>query len=113
MEQTQQRSNVRPLDFGGDPADEKTDTPGRIDGGHEQAIQIGKISDKLDHLLKLHRKCEEAKENLSDAIKSVAESGGIHASVLKRFVAARGGDGFTKAKVKSEQLQLLFDEIGE
>jgi hypothetical protein len=111
MEQVQ-HSNVRPLDFGSDPAEQKG-TPGRVDGGQEQAIQIGKISDKLDHLLKLHRKCEEAKENLSDAIKAVAESGGIHASVLKRFVAARGGDGFTKAKIKSEQLQLLFDEIGE
>lgn len=87
--------------------------PGREDGGQEQAVRVTVIADKMEHLLKLYRKCEDAKGNLSDAIKSVAESGGIHASVLKRFIAARGGDGFLKSKVKSEQLQLLFDEIGE
>lgn len=102
-----------PLDFG-DPRDEEpASAPGRVDGGQERAINLGKVSDKLEHLLKLHRKSEEAKENLSDAIKAVAEAAGIHASVLKRLVAARGGDGFVKAKAKSEHLQLLFDEIGE
>ena len=87
--------------------------PGRVDGGQEQAVKVTTIKDKLEQLLKLYRKAENAKEDLSDAIKQVAEAGGIHASVLKRFVAARGGDGFVKAKAKSEQLQLLFDEIGE
>lgn len=93
--------------------DHPSGTPGRVDGGQEQAVKVTAILDKLEHLLKLYRKCENAKQDLSDGIKSVAESGGIHASVLKRFVAARGGDGFVKARAKSEQLQLLFDEIGE
>lgn len=102
--------SVRALDFG----DEKAKgTPGRVDGGQEQAVVVEKITGKLEHLLKLYRKAEEAKEDLSDAIKAVAEAGGVHASVLKRFIAARGGENFTKARAKSAQLELLFEEIGE
>lgn len=93
--------------------DDSEDVPGRRDGGQEQAVKLDPIRDKLEHLAKLYRKCENAKEDLSEAIKSVAESGGIHASVLKRFIAARCGEGYVKSRAKSQQLELLFEEIGE
>ena len=70
------------------------------------------MSDKLDHLLKLHGAKEEAKEDFSKAVKSVAEEAGVHASVLKRFIVARWGDDFEKARARSAQLEMLFEEIG-
>ena len=91
----------------------KTGARGRKDGGQEQVIRVQAVKDKIEHLVKLHAAHEEAAENLSDAIKAVAEKGGIEASVLKRFVAARAGEKFDRARKRSEQLELLFDQIGE
>lgn len=86
---------------------------GREDGGQPQVMRVQVVAEKIQHLLKLQGKAERAKEDLGDAIKSVAEEAGIHASVLKRFVAARWGDGYEKAKAKAGQLDLLFEEVGE
>lgn len=86
---------------------------GREDGGQPQVMRVQVVADKIQHLLKLQGKAERAKEDLGDAIKSVAESAGIHASVLKRFVAARYSDNYEKARAKAGQLDLLFEEVGE
>lgn len=85
---------------------------GRKDGGQDQVIKVSAINDKLDHLLKLHGSKEEAKEDFSKAVKAVAEGAGVHASVLKRFVVARWGEEFDKARSRSAQLEMLFEEIG-
>ena len=86
---------------------------GRRDGGQEQVIKVGVVKARIGELVDLHRESETAKEALSDAIKATAQEAGLEASVVKRFVAARAGDGFLKSRRKSEQLELLFDQVGE
>ena len=89
------------------------DTPGRKEGGQEQVVKPEAVKDRIEHLVKLYREADDAKTELSEAVKKVAEKAGIKASVLKSFVAARAGEDFEKARAKSAQLELLFEEVGE
>ena len=86
---------------------------GRKEGGQEQVVKAAVVKDKIDHLVSLHTASEEAATNLSDAIKDIAGKAGIHASVLKRFVAARAGENYSKALERNEQLAFLFESVGE
>jgi hypothetical protein len=85
---------------------------GRQDAAkQEKKIEIQKLDEKMDHLVSLHTACKEAGTNFSDAIKAVAESSGLQASVVRRFVAAKAGENFGDRKRDAEQLALVFDEI--
>ena len=106
----EQGAQLSVLEGGG--AGKKRGRRGRKDGGQDQVERPQVVSDKLDHLLKLHGAKEEAKEDFSKAVKAVAEEAGVHASVLKRFVVAGWGDDFDKARARSAQLEMLFEEIG-
>jgi hypothetical protein len=86
---------------------------GRRDGGQEQVIKVKVVKERIEELVDLHKAAETAKEDLSSAIKATAQEAGLEASVVKRFVAARSGENFTKSRRKSEQLELLFDQVGE
>jgi hypothetical protein len=77
----------------------------------EKAIEVKKLDEKMDHLVGLHNACKEASSSFSDAVKSVAESSGLQASVVRRFVAAKAGENFGDRKRDAEQLALVFDEI--
>ena len=85
---------------------------GRSDGGQEQVVRVPK-ADKISHLIKLHKAFEEAKVEFSDGCKAVAEKAGMDASVVRRYVIARAGEKYAAARAKSQQLQMLFDQLGE
>lgn len=92
----------------------KRGTRGRKDNdGQEATIKTKVIKDKMDELLTLQTKAENASARFSDAIKAVAESSGINAGALRKFVTARAGEKFEERKRDCEQLSLLFEEIGE
>lgn len=85
---------------------------GRQDSSkQEKTIEVKKLDEKMDHLVSLHTACKEASTNFSDAIKAVAESSGLQASVVRRFVAAKAGDNFGDRKRDAEQLALVFEEV--
>lgn len=86
---------------------------GRKDGGQEAVMKAKPVKDKIDHLVKLHNTAKEAGTDLSDAIKKVAEAGGVNAKCLRSFVAARAGEDFEAKHREVEQMQFLFDKIGE
>ena len=87
--------------------------PGRVDGGQEQVIRAAVVKKNIGHLVKLYKDAADAKEAVSEAVKKTAEQAGIKASVLRSFVTARAGEDYEKARKKSAQLELLFDEVGE
>lgn len=92
----------------------KTRTPrGRKDRGQEAAIKLDPIKESVEELVQLHRKAAEAGDAYSDGVKKVAEKSGLLASVVRKFVSARAGEKFKDEKTKAEQLNLLFEDVGE
>ncbi len=85
---------------------------GRQDrSGQEKVIDKTKLTEKLDHLVRLHTSAKEAQKDLSDAIKAVAEKSGLLASVVRKIVVAKAGESFEEKKKEAEQLALMFDEV--
>jgi len=85
---------------------------GRQDrSGQKKAIDMSKLTDRLDHLVNLHGRAKTAARDLSDAVKAVAEKSGLLASVVRKVVVAKAGEGFEDKKKEAAQLALAFDEI--
>lgn len=92
----------------------KRGAKGRKGPDHQEAtIKTKVIKDRLDELLTLQTKAENASNRFSDAIKATAEASGINAGALRKFVNARAGEKFDERKRDCEQLSLLFEEVGE
>lgn len=81
--------------------------------GQEVPINFEPVQNRIDELVRLKSKADDASEALSDAIKKTAEDSGLLATVLRRFVNARAGERFVEKKREVSQLSLVFDEVGE
>lgn len=86
---------------------------GRIDGGQEAVMKAKPIKDVIDDLVKQYTKARDAAQELSDDIKAAAEKGGVSAKALRSLVAARASENFEERKREVEQLQFLFEKVGE
>ena len=80
---------------------------------HDAVIQTKLVGDKVEALVKLKVKADEAAEDFAAAVKKTAEASGMLATVVRRFVIARAGEKFEEKKRECEQLDLLFSEVGE
>lgn len=85
----------------------------RKDGGQEQEIKLKPVKDRIDQLVSLHNTAQTATTEFGEAIKKAAEDSGLQASVVRRFVVARAGEKFEERKREVQQLEMLFDQIGE
>lgn len=77
----------------------------------EKVEQPQVINERMDQLVRLKKASDEASQDLSDAIKKAAEDSGYLASVVRKIVVAKAGDGYAEKKREAEQLALLFDEV--
>lgn len=77
-----------------------------------QVVKMKVVVDRIADLVSLHVKATAAKDKLADAIKAVAESAGLNASSVSKFVAARASDNFEERAEKVAQLALVFEEVG-
>jgi hypothetical protein len=80
--------------------------------GQEAVIDLSAIKDRVDELISLHAAVRDASTDYSEAIKASAEKGGINARALRAYIRARASESYEKDKQYSEQLSLLFDELG-
>ena len=81
--------------------------------GQEGVIKMKPAKDEIDRLVKLKGDAEEAADAYGAAVKFVAEQANLLASVVRKFVNARAGEKFEEERRKCEQLQLMFDELGD
>jgi hypothetical protein len=87
---------------------------GRKDkNGQEVVIRLETAGTRVPELIKLYKAAEAAGADLNDAVKKAAEDSGLLASVVRKFVCACAGENYEKEKQKSDQLSLLFEEVGE
>jgi hypothetical protein len=86
---------------------------GRKDKGQEAVIKLEAAAVKIEELVELKKKADEATAALNDGVKAAAEQAGLLATVVRSFVNARASDKYDDAKTKAQQLALMFDEIGE
>lgn len=78
----------------------------------EIVIKLDAVREKVQTLIDLYKLTQETAADLNDGIKAVAESSGLLASVVRKFVVARAGDKFKEKAREVEQLSLIF-EVGE
>jgi type IV secretory pathway VirB4 component len=89
-------------------------TRGRKDENRqEKIITLAPVKERIGFLVKLYKEAASSAEALSEDIKAVAEKAGINASALRKFVTARASEKFEERKRYCEQLNLLFEDIGE
>lgn len=77
----------------------------------EAVVEIGKLREKLPHLVQLKNTADGAASDLNDAIKATAEKCGLLASVVRKVVVASAGENFEEKKREAEQLSLAFEEV--
>jgi len=95
-------------------APEAKGAQGRKDEDHqEQPIKLGMLKDRVQELLKLGRRVENAKVDYAEAVKTAAQAAGLQTSVVRRFIAARLGEKWENKVRDARQLALVFDEVGE
>lgn len=82
------------------------------DGG-EETIKIKPIKDSAKEVMRLMRRADDAKTELSDAIKALAERSGTNASNLKRLFKASFKGNFTDVRRDVDQQSVLFEQVGE
>ncbi len=78
----------------------------------EAIIDNSIIKARIEEMVKLKKASDTASDEFSEAIKFVAESAGLNASAVRKFVLARAGEHFEDKKKECEQLSLLFEEVG-
>lgn len=110
--------NVTSLRGGNRPtADEKKDKApskrtrtGRTDkGGQEAVINQTLFMQKLPQLVKLIKAKDAAADDLSDAVKKVAEQTGYFAKVVLRRAKAEAGEDYADQQKEARQLSLIFE----
>lgn len=83
---------------------------GRTDkGGQEAVINQILLMQKLPHLVKLVKAKEAAAEDLSEAVKKVAEQTGYFAKVVLRRAKAEAGEDYADQQKEARQLSLIFE----
>jgi hypothetical protein len=101
---TQQRQREKALDL-------KPGARGRKDRGQEAVIKLESLQTRVPELVALKQKADDASQAFNDAIKNTAESSGLLAATVRKYVKARAGDKFEDEKTKAQQLALCFEEI--
>lgn len=87
---------------------------GRKDSeGQEQVIKDGPVRDERVRLLKLREEKDAATEAYNAAVKAVAEQAGLLASSVRKYINTLANDTFEDEKRKCQQLQFLFDQLGD
>lgn len=77
-----------------------------------EVIRTKAVRDALDDLKSLARSAKAATEEYAEACEAVATKANVDRGVLKAFITASVGDRAEAKKAKTQQLALLFDEIG-
>jgi hypothetical protein len=91
-----------------------TRSRGRKDSsGQEANVDLTKLKSGVSHLVALHMQCKDARTEYSEAVKALAESCGVNAASIRRFVNARAGKNYSDHRRNSQQLEMMFDEVGE
>jgi len=86
---------------------------GRKDeSGTPAVIKLESLETKTDHLIKLCTKADEAATDYKEAVNKVAESAGLNAATVNKYIKARVGDKFDETNQKIQQLALVFEECG-
>ena len=76
-------------------------------------IKLTEIERSIEALEGLYRRKKTAAVDFTEACKAAAEKAGIAPVVLASFIAARVSEKFQDKKEQSDQLNLLFSEVGE
>lgn len=79
----------------------------------EQVIKTKIVKDRITELVQLKNNADSAANDFNDAVKKAAEDSGLLAATVRKFVVARAGEKFAEELRKCEQLNLLFEEVGE
>lgn len=84
---------------------------GRKDQGQEAVIKLESVNTRIDDLVELYKKAEEAAQVFKDAIKKTAEESGLLAASVSTFIKARASDeeAFEQKKTKVMQMALIFE----
>lgn len=85
----------------------------KTEDGQEQAINLTALKKGIGELVDLHIRKKSAADDLSSAIKAIAEKSGLLSAAIRKLVKARAGEKFEDKKREVEQLSLVFEEIGE
>jgi len=94
------------------PAAERVRGKGRMDADKQPAAKKPKvIADRIDELVTLHQKAQDAAERAKDAITKAAEDSGYLASAVRKIVTAKAGEKFEEKHREVEQQMELFDEV--
>ena len=90
----------------------KRKAKGRKDEEKQEAvIKTGALAVKADELVRLYKAQEYAANDFAEAIKTTAETAGLHAKNVRSFIIAKAGEKFEEKKAQVEQLALIFEEI--
>ena len=84
----------------------------RKNDSEEKTQDLGVVRERAQYLMRLLNTAREASTEYREAVEVVAEQAGVDKPVLRAYIKARAGDDFTKQKRRSEQLTLLFEEVG-
>ena len=76
-----------------------------------EAIDITAIRERVDELLALHERAQDAAGAFKDAIDAVATKSGVGKKALRAYVKARAADKVKETHAAAEQLSLLFEEL--
>ena len=94
-------------------ADAKAKVPGRKEkDGTGAVIKLEILRAALPNLIDLTIRQQQARATYNEAVTAVAESAGLLAATVSKFVKARAGDNFLEDKAKAQQLALCFEELG-
>jgi len=86
---------------------------GRKDEGQPAAINLESLTTKVDHLMKLCNDADAAATDFKDAVTAVAESAGLNAAIVSKFIKAKCSDDFEARKGKVVQMALVFEECAD
>lgn len=81
--------------------------------GQEKVIELSVLTERMANLITLQTKAKTAGKEYGEAIKVVSEKAGLLSSVVRKFVAARASEMYSERKTEAQQLEMLFEEIGQ
>ena len=92
----------------------RTKPKGRMDADKQPAVTKPQvIMQRVDELVKLQRKANDAADAAKDAISKAAEDSGYLASTVNKLVKAKVGEKFEEKHREVEQQAELFDEVAK
>lgn len=86
---------------------------GRKRDGVEEVPKIGPIKDACANMMKLYRRMVSARESFNECVKRTAERSNVNSSALKALVRASHSGDFKEHQRRVDQVQLVFEQVGE